>query len=97
MKPTKMTLLLALLITTTACRPQQADNRTQMLLDSKPEGKYVTIVRPKETVRPMESVADIKELPTIMQHDIDAAQRLQSKEVTYVKPGETLRPSEARR
>ena len=97
MKLVETTLLIALLITTMACRPQQADNRTQMLLDSKPEGQNVTIVRSKQAVRPAEPVGDIKDLPTIMQLDLDAAQRASSKDVTYVKPGEAVRPSEPKR
>ena len=96
MKPVETTVLIALLITTAACRPRQTDNGTKMMLDSKPEGKNVTIVRPKEAVHPLESVTDIKDLPTTMQLDLDAPKRVPSKEVVFVKPGDTARPSETR-
>ena len=77
------------------CRPQ--DTKTQMMLDSDVSGKNVTIVRPKEAVHPTESVADLKELPTIMQYDIDAPGRVPSKEIVYMKTGEAARPSENKR
>ena len=67
-----------------------------MMLDSEVSGKNVTIVRPKEAVRPAELVTDFKELSNIMQYDIDAMQRIPSKEVVYVKLGESVRPSEKR-
>jgi len=89
--------LAIILIGALGCRPEHTqDKRTQMVLDSTASGKNVTIVRPKETVRPDESITDLKELSTIMQSDIDAMQRTRSKEVVYVKPGEAVRPSEKR-
>jgi hypothetical protein len=94
MKTLETTLLIILSMVMIGCCNQRQDNRTQMMLDSEVSGKNVTIVRPKETVRPAESVTDIKELSNIMQYDIDAMQRIPSKEVVYVKAGESVHPSE---
>ena len=90
------TILLITLLAIMGCRQQQQRpaNRTQMMLDSEVSGKDVKIVQPKESVRPAESIKDVKELSNIMQYDIDALQRIPSKEVVYVKPGESARPSE---
>jgi len=68
-----------------------------MMLDSAASGENVTVVRPKQAVRPDETITDLRGLSTIMQYDLDAQQRTPSKEVVYVKPGEPVRPSEARR
>jgi hypothetical protein len=94
MKTLETTLLVILFSSTIGCQMQRQDNRTQMMLDSQVSGKNATIVRPKEAVRPAESVTDIKELSNIMQHDINALQRIPSKEVVYVRQGESVRPSE---
>jgi hypothetical protein len=93
--PTK-TLLIMFFMAMIGCRQQPQDRRTQMMLDSEVSGRSVTIVRPKERVRPAELITDFKELSTIMQSDIDAMQQIPSKEVVYVKPGEPVRPSEKR-
>ena len=98
MKALQALLLVAIVIATFGCRPQsRQDTRTQMALDSDVSGKEVTIIRPKEAVRPDEPITEFGELRTIMQSDIDAAQKTSSKEVVYVKPGETARPSETKR
>ena len=98
MKALQALLLVAIVIGTIGCRPQpRQDTRSQMALDSDVSGKEVTIIRPKEAARPAEPIPEFGELRTIMQSDIDAAQRTPSKEVVYVKPGETARPSETRR
>jgi hypothetical protein len=94
MRTLEPTSLIMFVMATIGCRQQPQDKRTQMMLDS--AGSDVTIVRPKEAVRPAESITHFKELPTIMQCDIDAIQRTPSKEVAYVKTGETARPSEKR-
>jgi hypothetical protein len=96
MKTLETTLLIIFFMAMIGCRQQPKDKRTQMMLDSEVSGKNVTIVRPKQTVRPAESITDFKELSTIMQYDIEATQRIPSKEVVYVKPGESVRPSEKR-
>src|SRR5882724_10902342 len=96
MKTLETTLLIILFLSMTGCQKQRQNNRTQMMLDSEPSGKNVAIVRPKEGVRPAESVTDFKELSNIMQYDIDAMQRIPSKEVVYVKKGESVYPSEKR-
>jgi hypothetical protein len=97
MKALQATLPILFVMAMMGCRQQQHDRKTQMLADSAVSGKNVTIVRPKEAVRPAETITDLKELSTIMQYDIDALQRTPSKEVVYVKPGEPVRPSEERR
>jgi hypothetical protein len=97
MKTLETTLLIILFMSMTGCQKQRQNNRTQMMLDSEVSGKNVTIVRPKEAVRPVESVTDFNELSNIMQYDIDAMQRIPSKEIVYVKRGESVRPSEKRR
>ncbi len=94
MKTLETTLLITLLLSMMGCPKQRQDNRSQMLLDSEASGKTVTIFHPKEAVRPAEPAPDFKELSKIMQHDIDAPQRLPSKEVVFVKQGERLAPSE---
>ena len=94
MKTLKTTLLIILFSSMIGCQKQRQDNRTQMMLDSEVAGKNATIVRPKEAVRPSESVTDINELSNIMQCDIEAMKRTPSKEVVYVKQGEPVRPSE---
>ena len=96
MKTLKTTLLIILFVSMMGCEKQRQDNRTQMMLDSEVSGKNVTIVHPKDAVRPAESVTDIKELSNITQYDIDAMQRIPSKEVVYVKQGKSVRPSEKR-
>ena len=96
MKTLETTLLIIVFVSMMGCEKQRQDNKTQMMLDSEVSGKGVTIVRPKEAVRPAESVTDFKELSNIMQYDIDAMQRIPSKEVVYVKRGESVRPSEKR-
>ena len=101
MKTLNATLLIILLLAPLGCRRQPQgqpqDTKTQMMLDSDVSGKNVTIVRPKEAVHPTESVADLKELPTTMQYDIDAPGRVPSKEIVYMKTGEAARPSENKR
>ena len=101
MKTLNATILIILLVSPLGCRrrPQAPpqETKTQMALDTDVSGKNVTIVRPKEAARPTESVADLKDLPTIMQDDIDATARVPSKEIVYVKTGEAARPSENRR
>ena len=98
MKALQALLLVAIVIATVGCRlPSRQDTRTQMALDSDVSGKEVTIIRPKEAARPDEPIGELSELRTIMQADIDAAQRTPSKEVVYVKPGEAARPSEMKR
>ena len=94
MKTLETTLLIMLFMSMAGCQAQRQDKKAQMALDSEVSGKGVTIVRPKEPARPAESVADFKELPNIMQYDIDAAERTPSREVLYVKQGESVRPSE---
>ena len=96
MKTLETTLLILLLMSMIGCQKQRQDSRTQMMLDSEASGKNVTMVRPKEAVRPAEPVTDFKELSNIMQYDIDAMQRTPSKEVVYVKQGESVRPAEKR-
>jgi hypothetical protein len=96
MKTLETTLSVLLVMATMGCQQQPRDRKTQMALDSAISGNNVTIVRPKETVGPAESIPDLKELSTIMQYDIDAKQRIPSKEVVYVKAGESLSPSEKR-
>ena len=96
MKTLKTTLLILLFTSITGCQAQQQDKKAQMVLDSEVSGKNATIVRPKEAVRPTESVTDFKELSNIMQYDIDAVERTPSKEVFYVKQGESVHPSEKR-
>src|SRR5882757_10793152 len=96
MKTPETTLLILLFMSMTGCQAQRQDKKAQMALDSEVSGKNATIVRPKEAVRPAESVTDFKELSNIMQYDIDAIERTPSKEVFYVKQGETVRPSEKR-
>jgi hypothetical protein len=96
MRTLETTLPVLLVMAMVGCRQQPHDEKTQMMLDSAVSGTNVTIVRPKEAVRPGEAIRDFKELSTITQYDIDASQRLPSKEVVYVKPGEALRPSEKR-
>jgi hypothetical protein len=78
------------------CGRREAERKPRLMLDSAPSGDNVTLVRPKESVRPDERVTDLTGLPTIMQYDLEAAQRTASKEVVYVKPGEPARPAEAR-
>jgi hypothetical protein len=98
MKTMETTLPVLFVMAMIGCRQeQQHPRKTQMVLDSAVSGNNVTIVRPKEAVRPAEAITDLKDLPTIMQYDLDAQQRTPSKEVVYVKPGEPARPSEARR
>ena len=94
MKTLETTLFITLFVSMTGCQSQSQDKKTQMVLDSEVSGKNVTIVRPKEAVRPNESVTDIRELSNIMQYDIEAMKRTPSKEVVYVKQGEPVRPSE---
>ncbi len=94
MKTHERALPIVFLVTIIGCRQEQKDKRTQMMLDSAVSGKAATIVRVREAVRPDESITDFKELSTIMQHDIDALQRIPSKEVVYVRPGQSVRPSE---
>jgi hypothetical protein len=97
MKTRETTVLVLFVMAIVGCRQGQHDKKTQMMLDSAPSGDNVTIVRPKEAVRPTETITDLQGLRTIMQSDLDAAQRTRSKEVVYVKPGEPARPSETRR
>lgn len=97
MKNLGTALLIIFSVAMIGCGQQPQDKRTQMISDSEVSGKNVTVVRPKEAARPAESVTDLKELTTIMQYDIEAAQRTPSKEVVYVKRGEAVRPSEKRR
>src|SRR5262245_23784600 len=98
MKALETKLLIILLVSMIGCQKQRQDNKMQqMILDSEVSGKNVTVIRPKESVRPDETVADFKERPNIMRHDIDATQRIPSKEVVYVKTGESVRPSEKKR
>jgi len=94
MKTLEATLLFFVAIATVGCRQQPQSKRAQMMLDSAASGRNVTIVRPKEAVRPVESLTDTKELSTGMQSDSDALHRAPSKEVRYVRPGESVRPSE---
>jgi len=96
MKALETTLPVLFVMAMLGCQQQPHDRKTQMMLDSAVSGKNVTIVHPRDTVRPAESIPEFKELSTIMQYDIDAVQRLPSKEVVYVKPGESVRPSEKR-
>jgi hypothetical protein len=97
MKTMEATLPVLFVLAMIGCRPQQHERKPRMMLDSAASGDNVTIVRPKEAVGPVETITDLKGLPTIMQYDLDALQRTPSKEVVYVKPGEPARPSEARR
>lgn len=97
MKTMETTLPVLFVLAMIGCRQQQHERKTQMMLDSAPSGANVTVVRPKEAVGPVETITDLKGLPTIMQYDLDALQRTPSKEVVYVKPGEPARPAEARR
>lgn len=94
MKTLQTTLMIISLVLVIGCQKQESG--TKMMLDSEVSGKNVTVVRAKEAVRPAETVTDFKELPNIMQHDIEAAERTPSKEVVYVKQGEPMRPSEKR-
>ncbi len=97
MKALETMLLILLMVAMMACQKQRQDNRPRMMLDSEASGENVRMVRPKEAVRPEESVADFKNLPNITQYDIEAQQRTPSKEIVYVKPGETVRPVEKKR
>ena len=97
MKTIGTTLAVFVAMALVGCGQRERGRKTQMLLDSAPSGDNVTIVRPKEPARPDENITDLKGLRTIMQTDIDAAQRTPSKEVVYVKPGEPNRPAETRR
>src|SRR5262245_42762774 len=96
MKTLQTTILILFFTSLTACQAQRQDKKTQMALDSDVSGKTATIVRPREAVRPVESVSDLKELSNIMQYDIDAMERTPSKAVFYVKQGESVRPTEKR-
>ena len=94
---TKTTLLIILFVAMVGCQQQSQqsqDKKTQMMLDSEVSGKNAMVVRPKEALRPAESVPDFKELSNITQHDIDALQKTPSKEIVYVKQGEPVRPAE---
>ena len=97
MKIMDATLPALLALAIIGCRRQEHARTTQMVLDSAPSGDNVTIVRPKEALRPIETIKDLKGLPTIMQYDLEAQQRTPSKEVVYVKRGEPARPAEVRR
>jgi hypothetical protein len=94
MKTLASTLPMLLVIAAVGCRQQPHDRKTAMMLDSAAVGRNVRIVRAKEAVRPVETITDLKELPTILQYDVEALRRTPSKEVVYVKPGEPVRPSE---
>jgi hypothetical protein len=94
MKTLQMTLMISSFVFVMGCAKHEPDNSAKMALDSEPSGKNVTVVRGKEAVRPGETIPDFKELPNIMQHDIEAAERTESKAVIYVKPGEAVRPAE---
>jgi hypothetical protein len=98
MRTLETTLLIILFMPMTGCQERRPDNKAQMMLDSQASDKSATIIRDKQnSVRPAESVADFKELPNIMQHDINAIERIPSKEVLFVKQGESVRPAETRR
>jgi hypothetical protein len=101
MKTLNATLLIILAIAPSGCRrpPQEPPQGTkrQMLLDSDVSGKNVAMVRPNDAARPTEPFVEVKELSTIMQHDIDVAERAPSKDIVYVKSGEAARPAESRR
>lgn len=97
MKTMETTVLVFFVMAIIGCRERPHDKTTRMMLDSAASGDNVTIVRPKEAVGPTETIKDLKGLPTIMQSDLDAAQRTPSKEVVSVKPGEPARPAETRR
>jgi hypothetical protein len=90
------TSIVMLVIATIGCQQRPPDKGARMALDSAASGKNVTVVRPKEALRPDEAITDLKDLSTIMQYDIDAEKRTPSREVSYVKPGEAIRPSEKR-
>ena len=96
MKTLETTLLIVFFMAVMGCGQQPQDKGTRMMSDSEVSGRNVTVVRPKEAARPAESITDLKEASTIMQYDIEAAQRTPSKEVVYVKRGESVRPSEKR-
>jgi hypothetical protein len=93
----RATLPVLLALAIVGCRQREQGRTTQMLLDSAPTGDNVTLVRPKEGVGPVETVKDLKGLPTIMQYDLEAQERRPSKEVIYVKRGEPALPAEVRR
>ena len=97
MKTMDATLLVLLALAITGCRRQEPARGTQMLLDSAAAGDYVTLVRPKEALRPLETVKDLKGLRVIMQYDLEAREQTPSKEVVYVKRGEPARPAEGKR
>jgi len=90
-------ILIVLLFISAACkqkRPGIESNKNMMAIDSISSDKNVLIVKQGERVRPDESVKDLKELPNIMQYDIDTSQTVSSKEVKFMKQGEAARPSE---
>ena len=97
MKTMDATLALLLALAIIGCRKQENAGKPQMMLDSAPSGDNVTIVRPKEALRPLETIKDLNGLPVIMQYDLEAQQRTPSKEVVWVKRGEPARPAEVRR
>src|SRR5258705_224785 len=86
--------IITLVIATIGCQQRSQDTGTRMGLDSAASGKNVTIVRPKEALRPDEAITDLQGLQTTMQYDIDAMKRIPSREVVYVKPSEAMRPAE---
>ncbi len=88
--------IVMLVIATIGCQQRSQEKGTRMVLDSAASGSNVTIVRPKEALRPDEAITDLQGLSTIMQYDIEATKRTASREVVYVKPGEAVRPSEKR-
>jgi uncharacterized lipoprotein YajG len=88
-------ILIVLLFISAACKQKRTgveNNKNMMAIDSISSDKNVLVVKQGKKVRPDESVKDLKELPNIMQYDIDTS--VSSKEVKYMKQGEAARPSE---
>jgi hypothetical protein len=76
------------------CAKPSADNRTQMALDSSPQGAHVTPVAPKARAVPDEAISNFDSLRNIAQTDIAALHQVENKGVVYVKPGTSVRPEE---
>jgi len=73
----------------------QLDKNKSILLDSVvTNGRHITIVHAKDTLRPIETMNDFKDNPNITKTDINAGEKIQSKEVQYVKPGILLKVTE---
>ncbi len=98
LKEMKKLNLLLLLIGALAmsCHQKHATEQSNKITDdsSVANGKYITVVREGDKLRPGESMSDIKDNPNIAQSDIAAMSKAQSKEIQYVSAGEKVRIEE---